>query len=102
MEQIEIKKRTPEEKAAYLQGYAAGLKRPCDKITLIFLSKTFASAEDYSYIRESLIKEKDEGVILLPPNLEYCGAVYGEADVEIIVKKVKDRLQKIRGSHETD
>lgn len=94
MEQIEIKKRTPEEQAAYWQGYAAGLKRTSDKSTLIFLSKSLASPEDYSDIRETLIKQKDEGVILLPPNLVYCGAVDSEADVKIIVKNVTDRLQK--------
>lgn len=94
MEQIEIKKRTPEEQAAYWQGYAAGFKRTSDKSTLIFLSKIIATPEDYSKLRETLIKQKDEGVILLPPNLEYCGTVDSEADVEIIVKKVKDHLQK--------
>ena len=94
MEQIEIKKRTPEEQAAYWQGYAAGFKRTSDKSTLIFLSKIIATPEDYSKLRETLIKQKDEGVILLPPNLEYCWTVDSEADVEIIVKKVKDHLQK--------
>lgn len=94
MEQIEIKKRTPEEQAAYWQGYAAGFKRTSDKSTMIFLSKSLASPEDYSHIREALIKQKDEGVILLPPNLVYCGTVDSEADVKIIVKNVTDRLQK--------
>lgn len=98
MEQITIKKRTPEEQEAYWQGYAAGKRAGAtEQHCMVFAAKVFAPEADYRQVREEILKQKEEGVILLSPAIEYRGTVSGEADVKIVVKKAKAQTNEGAG-----
>lgn len=90
MNKIELHKRTPEERAAYAEGFAAGYQRGLEPQTVILRTTCLIRANELSRILEGLDIQKNNGVILLGPELEFCGVAPRDAEIEVIRKASED------------
>ena len=90
MNKIELRKRTPEERAAYVEGFAAGYQRGCEPQTVILRTNSILRRSEYDKILEGLDIQKNNGVMLLGPGLEFCGVVPRDAEIEVIRKAADD------------
>lgn len=90
MNKIELRKRTPEERAAYAEGFAAGYQKGLEPQTVILRTTCLIRANELSRILEGLDIQKNNGVILLGPELEFCGVAPRDAEIEVIRKAADD------------
>lgn len=90
MNKIELRKRTPEERAAYAEGFAAGYQKGLEPQTVILRTTCLIRANELSRILEGLDIQKNNGVILLGPELEFCGVMPRDAEIEVIRKAADD------------
>lgn len=90
MNKIELRKRTPEERAAYAEGFAAGYQKGLEPQTVILRTTCLIRANELSRILEGLDIQKNNGVILLGPELEFCGVAPRDAEIEVIRKASED------------
>lgn len=90
MNKIELRKRTPEERAAYAEGFAAGYQRGIEPQTVILRSNMMLRASEYDKLLEGLDIQKNNGVMLLGPGLEFCGVMPRDAEIEVIRKAADD------------
>ena len=86
MNKIELRKRTPEERAAYAEGFAAGYQKGLEPQTVILRVNVMLHASEYDKLLERLDIQKNNGVMLLGPGLEFCGVVPRDAEIEVIRK----------------
>ena len=87
---IELRKRTPEERAAYAEGFAAGYKKGLEPQTVILRTTCLIRANELSRILEGLKLQRDNGLIILGPELEFCGVMPRDAEIEVIRKVADD------------
>lgn len=90
MNKIELRKRTPEERAAYAEGFAAGYQKGLEPQTVILRTNMMLRVSDYDKLLEKLDIQKDNGVMLLGPGLEFCGVVPRDAEIEVVRKATDD------------
>lgn len=90
MTKIELRKRTPEERAAYAEGFAAGYQKGLEPQTVILKTNLILERSDYDKLLERLDIQKNSGVILLDPELEFCGVAPRDAEIEVIRKASED------------
>lgn len=90
MNKIELRKRTPEERAAYAEGFAAGYQKGLEPQTVILRTNLMLKRSDYDKILEGLDIQKNNGVMLLGPGLEFCGVMPRDAEIEVIRKVAED------------
>lgn len=90
MNKIELRKRTPEERAAYAEGFAAGYQRGLEPQTVILRTNLMLKRSELDKILEGLDIQKNNGVMLLGPELEFCGVVPRDAEIEVIRKATDD------------
>ena len=90
MNKIELRKRTPEERAAYAEGFAAGYQRGLEPQTVILRTNLMLKWSELDKILEGLDIQKNNGVMLLGPELEFCGVVPRDAEIEVIRKATDD------------
>lgn len=76
-------------KDGYMEGVKDGRKAKEQAIVLIKSTQLLHSA-DLAHIYNDLVRQKDKGVIMLQPGLEYIGTIPEDADIELVVKKVKE------------
>lgn len=89
MNKIELRKRTPEERAAYAEGFAAGYQRGLEPQTVILRAKCFLRADEYSTLIEGLKLQSDNGLLLLGPELEFCGVMPRDAEIEVVRREAQ-------------
>lgn len=90
-ETIELRKRTPSEREAYIQGLTAGIRMGAPMQTVIVLQiARFISPEDSMALRREIEAQMKTGLVTLGPGIHFCGTVPAESDVEVIVKCVKE------------
>ena len=86
MQQIRLKKRTAAERTAYLEGYYAGLndgmrrERPC----VVIASRHLLSPDDFNAIRNRMIKQAKDGLLIVPAGFEYMGTVGANPEIQIL------------------
>lgn len=90
MNKIELRKRTPEERAAYAEGFAAGYQKGLEPQTVILRLWTKLSDDRLAKLLEGLKLQRDNGVMLLGPGLEFCGVMPRDAEIEVIRKAAVD------------
>lgn len=90
MNKIELRKRTPEERAAYAEGFAAGYQKGLEPQTVILRLWTKLSDDRLAKLLEELKLQRDNGVMLLGPGLEFCGVMPRDAEIEVIRKAADD------------
>ena len=90
MNKIELRKRTPEERAAYAEGFAAGYQRGLEPQTVVLRTNWMLCASEYDKLLERLDIQKNNGVMLLGPGLEFCGVMPRDAEIEVIRKAADD------------
>lgn len=90
MNRIELRKRTPEERAVYAEGFAAGYQKGLEPQTVILRTNAMLRASDYDKILEGLEIQKNNGIMLLGPGLEFCGVMPRDAEIEVIRKASED------------
>lgn len=90
MTKIELRKRTPVDRAAYAEGFAAGYQKGLEPQTVILRTTCLIRANELSRILEGLDIQKNNGVILLGPELEFCGVAPRDAEIEVIRKAADD------------
>ena len=90
MNKIELRKRTPEERAAYAEGFAAGYQKGLEPQTVVLKTNSLLMRSEYDKILERLDIQKNNGVMLLGPGLEFCGVVPRDAEIEVVRKASKD------------
>lgn len=94
MNKIELRKRTPEERAAYAEGFAAGYQRGIEPQTVILRMTQPLPPNDFAKFLEGLTLPKDGGVMVLGPELEFCGVMPCDAEIEVIRTTSEDMEQK--------
>ena len=82
----ELRKRTPEERAAYAEGFAAGYQKGLEPQTVILRTTCLLRANDFTKLLEGLKLQRDNGLLLLGPELEFCGVMPRDAEIEVIRK----------------
>lgn len=90
MNKIKLRKRTPEERAAYAEGFAAGYQKGLEPQTVILRTNLMLKRSDLDKILEGLDIQKANGIMLLGPGLEFCGVVPRDAEIEVIRKAADD------------
>ena len=90
MTKIELRKRAPEDRAAYAEGFAAGYQKGIEPQTVILRMTQPLPANDFAKFLEGLILLKDGGVMILGPGLEFCGVMPRDAEIEVIRKASED------------
>ena len=90
MNKIELCKRTPEERAAYAEGFAAGYQKGLEPQTVILRTTLRLYESEYDELLERLDIQKNNGVMLLGPGLEFCGVMPRDAEIEVIRKAADD------------
>lgn len=90
MNKIELRKRTPEERAAYAEGFAAGYQKGLEPQTVILKTNCILMRSEHDKILEGLDIQKNNAVILLGPELEFCGVMPRDAEIEVIRKAAVD------------
>lgn len=90
MNKIELRKRTPEERAAYAEGFAAGYQKGLEPQTVILRTTLRLWESEYEEILERLKFQRDNGMMLLGPGMEFCGVVPRDAEIEVIRKATDD------------
>ena len=90
MNRIELRKRTPEERAAYAEGFAAGYQKGLEPQTVILRLWTKLSDDRLAKLLEGLKLQRDNGVMLLGPGLEFCGVAPRDAEIEVVRKASED------------
>lgn len=90
MNKIELRKRTPEERAAYAEGFAAGYQKGLEPQTVILRTNLMLKRSDLDKILEELGIQKNNGMILLGPGMEFCGVMPRDAEIEVIRKAADD------------
>ena len=90
MAKIELRKRTPEERAAYAEGFAAGYQKGLEPQTVILRANLMLKRSELDKILEELDIQKNNGVMLLGPGLEFCGVMPRDAEIEVIRKAAVD------------
>ena len=90
MNKIELRKRTPEERAAYAEGFAAGYQKGLEPQTVVLRTNRMLWASEYDELLERLDIQKNNGVMLLGPGLEFCGVVPRDAEIEVVRKASED------------
>ena len=90
MNKIELRKRTPEERAAYAEGFAAGYQKGLEPQTVILKTNCILTRSEYDKILEGLDIQKNNGVMLLGPGLEFCGVMPRDAEIEVVRKASED------------
>lgn len=75
--------------AGYMAGYTAARKEKEQAVVLI-KSTLLLHSEDLAHVYNDLVWQKDKGVIMLQPGLEYIGTIPEDADIELVVKKIKE------------
>lgn len=86
MNKIDLRKRTPEERAAYAEGFAAGYQKGLEPQTVVLRTNGMLRASEYDKLLEGLDIQKNNGVMLLGPGLEFCGVMPRDAEIEVIRK----------------
>lgn len=93
MKYIELRKRTPEEREAYIQGLTAGLRMRLDETkppTLVISLPAFISIADYEDIRKRITAEIETGLVMLQGGEKFCGIIPSGADVDILVDAINE------------
>lgn len=90
MSRIELRKRTLEERAAYAEGFAAGYQKGLEPQTVVLRTTLRLYESEYDELLERLDIQKNNGVILLVPGLEFCGVAPRDAEIEVIRKAADD------------
>ena len=90
MNKIELRKRTPEERAAYAEGFAAGYQKGLEPQTVILRTTQLLYKSQYDELLERIDIQKNNGVMLLGPGLEFCGVMPRDAEIEVIRKASED------------
>lgn len=90
MNKIELRKRTPEERAAYAEGFAAGYQKGLEPQTVILRTTQLLYKSEYDELLERIDIQKNNGVMLLGPGLEFCGVAPRDAEIEVVRKASKD------------
>ncbi len=90
MNKIELRKRTPEERAAYAEGFAAGYQKGLEPQTVILRTNSILRRSEYDKILEGLDIQKNNGLMLLGPGLEFCGVMPRDAEIEVVRKAAVD------------
>lgn len=90
MNRIELRKRTPEERAAYAEGFAAGYQKGLEPQTVILRTNLILKRSEYDKILEGLDIQKNNGLMLLGPGLEFCGVMPRDAEIEVVRKASED------------
>lgn len=90
MNKIELRKRTPEERAAYAEGFAAGYQKGLEPQTVILRTTLLLYESKYDELLERLDIQKNNGVMLLGPGLEFCGVMPRDAEIEVLRKANED------------
>ena len=90
MNKIELRKRTPEEREAYAEGFAAGYQKGLEPQMVILRTTLRLYKSEYDELLERLDIQKNNGVILLGPELEFCGVAPRDAEIEVIRKASED------------
>ena len=93
-ETIELRKRTPSEQEAYIQGLTAGIRMGAPMQTVLVLQiERFISPEDGMELRREIEAQMKTGLVTLGPGIKFCGTVPAESDVEVLVKSVKEAMR---------
>lgn len=92
---IELRKRTPSEQEAYIQGLTAGIRMGAPMQTVLVLQiERFISPEDSMELRRAIEAQMKTGLVTLGPGIKFCGTVPEESDVEVLVKGIKEALKE--------
>ena len=76
-------------KDGYMGGFEAG--RKAKELAVVLIKSTqLLHSEDLAHVYNDLVRQKDKGIIMLQPGFEYIGTIPEDADIELIVKKVKE------------
>ena len=103
MKYIELRKRTPEEREACIQGLTAGLRMRLDETkppTLVISIPAFVSVADYEHIRKRITAEIDTGLVVLQYGEKFCGIIPAGADVDILVDAINENRRSQKGGQE--
>ena len=93
-ETIELRKRTPSEQEAYVQGLAAGIRMGTPKqMVLVVQMQMCLKASDAVKLREDIEAQMRTGLVVLDPTVKFCGTVPADSDVEVLVKAVKEAMR---------
>ncbi len=90
-ETIELKRRTPEEREAYIQGIEAGARiMGPGKPTLVLEYNILPAPGDYEIDLDKIMRQVMDGVVLLPPYIRYKCTIADNSSVELVVKTAKE------------
>lgn len=90
-ETIELRKRTPSEREANIQGLAAGIRMGVPKqMAIVVQLQTKLSTRDAIELRENIESQMQTGLVMLDPRVKFCGTIPADSDIEVIVKHVKE------------
>ena len=90
MNKIELRKRTPEERAAYAEGFAAGYQKGLEPQTVVLRANMILGRSEYDELLERLDIQMANGIMILGPGLEFCGVMPRDAEIEVIRKAADD------------
>lgn len=103
MKYIELRKRTPEEREAYIQGLTAGLRMRLDETkppTLVISIPAIISKADYENSRKRIKAEIETGLVTLQWYENFCGIIPSGADVDILVDAINEYRRSQKGGQE--
>lgn len=94
-ETIELRKRTPSEQEAYIQGLTAGIRMGASskQMAIIVQLQTVLNSSDAIKLREDIEDQMRTGLVVLDPTVKFCGTVPADSDVEVLVKAVKEAMR---------
>lgn len=76
-------------KDGYMEGFKDGRKAKVQVVVLIKCNQLLHS-EDLEHVYNDLVRQKDKGVIMLQPGLEFIGTIPEGANINLVVKEVKE------------
>lgn len=89
MNKIELRKRTPEERAAYAEGFAAGYQKGLEPQTVILRMTQPLWMRKYGLLEKRDIQMAN-GIMILGRGLEFCGVAPRDAEIEVVRKASED------------
>lgn len=91
-ETIELRKRTPSEREAYIQGLTAGIRMGASskQMAIIVQMQTVLNSSDAIKLREDIEDQMQTGLVMLDPLVKFCGTIPADSDIEVIVKHIKE------------
>lgn len=74
-------------KDGYMDGFEAGRKAKEQAVVIIKCQQYYHPA-DLEMIRRNIVNAKEQGVIMLTPDMEYIGTIPKDAEIKLVAKEL--------------